>query len=79
MRLRARLEKLFSMSLVGLGTSCPADKENFFESRNYLQEPEKIPRLGKLMSWCRLGGKINWTRLVQAVEEQNGAPQDITR
>ena len=31
------------------------------------------------MSWYRLGGKINWTRLVQAVEEQNGAPLDITR
>ena len=25
--------------------------------------------LGKLMSWYRLGGKINWPQLVQAVEK----------
>ena len=62
------------MGLRGLGTTCPPDKENFFESRNDFQETEKIPMLGKLMSWYRLGGKINWPRLVQAVEEQNGAP-----
>jgi hypothetical protein len=33
----------------------------------------------KLVDTRRLGTRINWTRLVQAVEEKNGAPMDITR
>jgi hypothetical protein len=63
------------MGPIGLGLPCPPDKEFFFESRNDFQETEKIPMLGKLVSWYRLGGKNNWTRL----EEQNGVPLDITR
>jgi L,D-transpeptidase ErfK/SrfK len=26
-----------------------------------------------------LAGRVNWRRFLQAVEEQNGAPRDITR
>ncbi len=33
----------------------------------------------KLIAERQLESRINWTRLVQAIEEKNGAPLDISR
>jgi hypothetical protein len=32
-----------------------------------------------LLGWLLLAGRINWLRFLKAVEEQTGAPVDISR
>jgi L,D-transpeptidase ErfK/SrfK len=62
-------------------------KIGFLKGRGFIEVHEdiyhKIPSMlehaVKLIDARQLGTKINWTRLVQAVEEKNGAPLDITR
>jgi L,D-transpeptidase ErfK/SrfK len=45
----------------------------------YNKIPDMLDHAAKLIDARQLGSRINWTRLVQAVEERNGAPLDITR
>jgi L,D-transpeptidase ErfK/SrfK len=45
----------------------------------YFKIPDLLPYAVKRLHEKGLAGKINWPRFVRAVEEQNGAPVDITR
>ena len=45
----------------------------------YHKIPDMLDHAVKMVEARQLGSRINWTRFVQAVEEKNGAPLDITR
>jgi hypothetical protein len=44
----------------------------------YLKIPDMLEHIVKLIDARQLGSRVNWNRVVQAVEERNGAPMDIT-
>lgn len=45
----------------------------------YRKIPDLLRHAQKLIAAHQLGGSIDWTRFLKAVEEKNGAPVDITR
>jgi len=83
------IEKLFDMTPVGTSVELIYEpvKFGFLQGRIYLEVHEdnyfKIPDLlqyaMKRLQDRNLAGRINWTRFLQAVDEQTGAPVDITR
>jgi L,D-transpeptidase ErfK/SrfK len=45
----------------------------------YFKVPDLLSHTLKRVQDRGLAARINWTRLLQAVEEKTGAPMDITR
>ena len=83
------IEKLFDMTPVGTTVEIIYEpvKFGFLQGRTYVEVHEdiyfKIPDMLqyaiKRVQDRDLAGRINWTRFLQAVEEQTGAPVDISR
>ncbi len=83
------IKELFDLTPVGTPVLIVYEpvKIGFLKGRVFIEVHEdiyqKIPNMLdhtiKLVDDRQLGSRINWTRLVQAVEEKNGAPLDITR
>jgi L,D-transpeptidase ErfK/SrfK len=83
------IEQLFDLTPVGTSVEIIYEpvKIGFLHGRIFVEVHEdiyhKIPNMLKYaikrVTDQGLAGKINWTRFLQAVEEQSGAPLDISR
>ncbi|MCG2771926.1 MAG: L,D-transpeptidase family protein, partial [Desulfobacterales bacterium] len=83
------IEKLFDMTPVGTSVMIIYEpvKIGFLEGRTYVEVHEdiyyKIPDMlqyaMKRLQDRNLAGRIDWNRFLRAVEEQTGAPVDISR
>ncbi|MHB8069223.1 MAG: L,D-transpeptidase, partial [Desulfobaccales bacterium] len=83
------IEKLFDMTAVGTTVDVIYEpvKLGFLKGRIFVEVHEdiysKIPDMLKYaiarVSDRGLGGRINWTKFLQAVAEQSGAPVDISK
>jgi L,D-transpeptidase ErfK/SrfK len=83
------IEKLFDMTPVGTPVELIYEpvKFGFLKGRIFVEVHEdiyfKIPDMLKYaiqrLQDRNLAGRIDWRKFLQAVEEQNGAPVDISR
>jgi L,D-transpeptidase ErfK/SrfK len=81
--------KLFDMTPVGTTVEMIYEpvKLGFLKGRIYMEVhkdiyfkiPDMLHYAMKKVQNRNLAGAINWNRFLQAVEEQNGAPVDISR
>jgi L,D-transpeptidase ErfK/SrfK len=83
------IEQLFDLTSVGTSVELIYEpvKLGFLKGRIFVEVHEDIyHKVQNMLRYAMkrvqdkgLAGRVNWTRLIQAVEEGSGAPVDITR